>query len=105
MLIRSERGSKNVLQELSKLQSQMERDKTPLEKTDCSMEELLRTVDLEAALELTLALHQAILLRRESRGPHYREDCPKRVNGLNIPIYSWKQDQEIVTHLQMSKFT
>ena len=105
MLIRSERGSKNVLQELSKLQSQMERDKTPQEKTDCSMEELLRTVDLEAALELTLALHQAILLRRESRGPHYREDCPKRVNGLNIPIYSWKQDQEIVTHLQMSKFT
>lgn len=105
MLIRSEKGSRNVLQELSKLQSQMERDKIPLEKTDCSMEELLRTVDLEAALELTLALHQAILLRRESRGPHYREDCPKRVNGLNIPIYSWKQDQEIVTHLQMSKFT
>lgn len=105
MLIRSEKGSRNVLQKLSKLQSQMERDKIPLEKTDCSMEELLRTVDLEAALELTLALHQAILLRRESRGPHYREDCPKRVNGLNIPIYSWKQDQEIVTHLQMSKFT
>lgn len=105
MLIRSEKGSKNVLQELSKLQSQIERDKISLEKTDCSMEELLRTVDLEAALELSIALHQAILLRRESRGPHYREDCPKRVSGLNIPIYSWKQDNEIVTHLQMDKFT
>ena len=105
MLIRSEKGSKNVLQELSKLQSQMERNKIPLEKTDCSMEELLRSVDLEAAFELTLSLQQANFLRRAMIEPHKLDDSPKRENGLNIPIYSWKQNQEIVTHLQMSKFT
>lgn len=104
MILRSERQSEETLKKLKELKDKAEQEKrtvtlfeTPL--TEEMAKDIRKTVDLEAAIELSTALHQAILLRKESRGSHYRTDFPQKAAHLEKTVVSRMYGGKIETDM------
>lgn len=57
--------------------------------------EYIRTRQLEGALKLSEALLEAIGLRKESRGSHYRQDYPEKNEELGYPIRAGWQEGKL----------
>lgn len=90
MLCRSQEESQRVLVRLSQLEERLKKERVRADGSETAAE-LLWTVDLEGAAVLSRALHQSILLREESRGSHYRMDCPAKSPALEHRIVSRRE--------------
>jgi fumarate reductase (CoM/CoB) subunit A len=55
--------------------------------------DLFEAISVSNLLEIATILAQAALLRKESRGPHYRTDYPKERDGLFDKNLLWKVDR------------
>lgn len=101
MVERSARASEKVLEDLRILCQKAVSERRVYDKENdlasVSAEELLATVDFEAAAALSNALHQVILMRQESRGPHFREDFPEKSEAFGCPLVSRMHQGRIVT--------
>lgn len=95
MILRSEDDSKQALAQLQELQTTYHAQKVEADLSKVSVQQLKETVDLEAALLLSTAFHQAIILRKESRGSHYRVEYPELDEAYGAVITS-KFEQGIV---------
>lgn len=106
MVVREESVLQKALQELEALRKIGEAQRRRLDEAgkeegsgevkrkDSSLppwERYRKTRELEAAFLLSEALLRAALLRRESRGSHFRLDYPKKDEKLEMPLLtSWK---------------
>lgn len=93
MVVREEKALQEALGELEALREAGERQRRRLTEDGSGLvwERYQKTRELEAAFVLSEALMQAALLRRESRGSHFRLDYPEKNKELETPIIvSWK---------------
>lgn len=91
MVIRSERELKKALSELAVIQKRMEREGRPCR----DLKEISESVSLLAVLVLTKGMLEAMLLRKESRGSHYREDFPYLDEEFARPLEVEKKKEKI----------
>lgn len=92
MVVRGEETLLCGLEKIQKLQRMGENQRSCLKPLSCLMR-YQKTRELEAALVLSEALLKAALLRKESRGSHFRLDYPEKNDDLKKPILSsWGGD-------------
>lgn len=87
MVMRSQTDSEQALAAITGIQEKLEQEKMAFKVGD-TMADVTASVDLEAAIALSKALHQAILLRKESRGSHFRSDFPEKSQAYARPVFS-----------------
>lgn len=87
MLSRSEEKSKNAMKILSDLENVFKNERKEVSYQEKRLQDFQDTIDLQTAIILSQALHQVILQRRESRGPHNRTDYPQLSEAMNESIY------------------
>lgn len=91
MILRDGQKTERALEALRQLKDCCESKKRELAAGD-DPADLADSCCLMAALCLSECLLNAILLRRESRGPHYRIDCPEKKETLSRRILSeWQE--------------
>lgn len=95
MVVREEGVLLSGLKELKALREIGERQRGALDGGKTPWERYLESRELEAALELSEALLKAALLRKESRGSHYRVDYPEKKEELNRKIVTSMQNGEL----------
>ncbi len=96
MVIRSQTGSEQALTAITGIRQKLEQEKMAFTVGD-TMADVAAFHDLEAAIALSTALHQAILLRKESRGSHFRADFPEKSQLYARPVTSRLNRGEIET--------
>lgn len=79
MVLRCRETSEHVLYALEDLRRNFEKEKRIFDNSKDQLSQLQLTADADAAIALTQILHCAILKREESRGSHFRTDCPGSV--------------------------
>lgn len=99
MVIRDREKTEQALQELAKLEKQYEVQKLEFKEGLPGHEprELAISYQVLSALHLSQCLLHAVLLRKESRGPHYRLDYPEKKEHLSRRILSiWDEKEKTV---------
>lgn len=94
MVVRSESGLRHAHAQLQQLLRQAK--KTPAEDAAAIRDSRL----LWGQLQLAVCIVEAQLMRKESRGSHYREDFPEEKEQLNRPIVIKRQQDRSVLHFQ-----
>jgi L-aspartate oxidase len=87
MIIRKEDKILNALNELDNIDKIVNENKIEVKQYEQAMHESIKdSYELLASLTVTRCLLNAIRLRKESRGPHFRVDYPKASKEYNQPI-------------------
>jgi fumarate reductase (CoM/CoB) subunit A len=79
LILRSEEGLRSFLSELAVLQSQI------LQAAAATRDDLVYLIETDNLIETGRMMAKAALLRRESRGSHYREDAPESDPSMSLP--------------------
>jgi succinate dehydrogenase / fumarate reductase flavoprotein subunit len=90
-IFRTEQGLTQAVDVLNELKSRA--DKTALSSKSLRMnQELVQHWELDNLLTASMAVARAALNRKESRGAHFREDYPERIDAFNYhTLVSMKQ--------------
>ena len=81
-VFRTEQGISEAIETLKELKTRAE--STALSEKSLTMnQELIQRWELDNLLAVSMAIAEAALARRESRGAHYREDFPERLDAFN----------------------
>lgn len=84
MVVREEEGIVEALEVLAVIRERANASRKELNLLD--LKEYQRTRELEAALTLSEAMLRAMLIRKESRGSHFRRDYPYKNEEFSKPI-------------------
>lgn len=95
MVVREEGKILDTLEELSKLDNKAETSRLFVQQNETAGRSYQKKCELEAAITLSRAMLQAILLRNESRGSHYRVDYPYKNDRLSTPIISRQKEGKL----------
>jgi L-aspartate oxidase len=85
MICRNEKGLETALLQFKKIETEINNTAQSFSK-ETSAEALRVSVQLKSILHVARAMAEVQLLRRESRGAHYREDYPEHNAGLSKNI-------------------
>jgi succinate dehydrogenase/fumarate reductase flavoprotein subunit len=88
-ILREEEGLKRALREIEDIRRKTSEIEAP------NRREMLRALELSMALDAAEMICHSALLRRESRGAHYRVDHPEENEGWLKTIYLKKKDDEM----------
>lgn len=91
MVIRNEEGLNKALHRIEVINDSLEYD------LNVDYKSIKDSVQLLACLTLSKVIIQAALLRDESRGSHYRSDCPSINSEYEKSIVSFLKDNKVIT--------
>lgn len=97
-ILRSEAGLVNSLDYLNKINMEIEANNRNIKIGLKSLEQLRKNIKLKNYLKLSEILLRAMLLRKESRGSHYREDFPTEDKNYRTNILINKNKNKIDYH-------
>lgn len=102
MIVREGAGLASMLSALDEEKRQIERERHAFAPDgDMSPEGYLDTARLCSILAVASAAARAMLLRRESRGPHYRSDFPAENAAMAYPITIRRKDGRLLDGLDV----
>jgi succinate dehydrogenase/fumarate reductase flavoprotein subunit len=93
-ILRDEEGLKRALREIEEIRGKTSEIGAP------NRRGMLRALELSMALDAAEMICRSALLRRESRGAHYRVDHPEEDEGWLKTIYLEKRDGEMRIHVE-----
>lgn len=90
-VFRTEEGISEAIEELKELKDRL--DKTPLINRGLTMnQELLERWEMDNLMDVAMVVATGALERRESRGGHFREDFPSRLDEFNHHTLAWMKE-------------
>lgn len=95
MVVREEGQVLHALKQIAEVEEEAENSRLLLEQSATSGRQYQKTRELMAAITLSKTMLQAILLRKESRGSHYRADYPMKNIEISKPIISMLKEGTI----------
>ncbi|MBM7686280.1 FAD-binding protein [Defluviitalea raffinosedens] len=96
MVAREEKLTLHALEQISEIKNKAEKSRFALQQNEITGKHYVKTRELEAAITLSEAMLQGILLRKESRGSHYRVDYPIKNHNMAKPIISTLKEGKII---------
>ena len=96
MVVREEGQLLHALEQITEVEKKAEKSRYLLQQNATAGRQYQKTRELQAAITLSRTMLQAIRLRKESRGSHYRADYPVKNNNISKPIISVQKEGKII---------
>lgn len=103
MVVRDEAGLTQVLEELAAMETRLRRNRRPYHPEPTVSPAYRGTAQLLSMIPVAQAAAQSMLLRRESRGSHYRSDYPETDPQLAQPIVIRRETDTLSVRFQPFK--
>lgn len=101
MVCRNEEGLMKAIARIKELQDGFDREKIPaVAVTEANYADVRKAKQLESMLLVAGVLAEAMLLRKESRGAHYREDYPTHDDSMAANIIEYMDGETAVVQFE-----